>query len=104
MLNIRPTADAPMIANERLTPGTRIYVTGCSFEVETAKFDGYGYMLGFVGSDETLYVDAGGSVQYDGNGEPDLRGDGKITSDEWAAKDDANRAALEAFAKEGVSA
>ena len=81
---------------ERLTTGTEIYVDTikASAQVTAIRFDGEGYGLDLVygrylDCEEYLYVDAGGSVEFGARGEPTLRAEADVTTEEWRAKADA---------------
>ena len=84
---------------ERLTVGSTITVKDAawgrmSYVVIGTEFDGYGYLVTYGteaaltderGWNDSIYVEAGGSVDAEG----DLRTDADITADEWTAKADA---------------
>lgn len=84
------------ISIERLTTGTEIYLDTikASAQVTAIRFDGEGYGIDLVygrylDREEYLYVNAGGSVEFANIGEPHLRAESDVTSDEWRAKADA---------------
>jgi hypothetical protein len=86
------------IAIHRLTTGSTIIITDpawgrTAYLVENIEFDGYGYTITYGderGWTDTTYVDAGGSVDADG----ELRTEEDITADEWQALNDAIDASI----------
>ena len=82
---------------ELLTTETLIRVAGTrdAARVIAIRFDGYGYSIDLRygpsddGYEECMYVDADGSVDFEGVGEPVLRTESDVTKDEWQAKADA---------------
>lgn len=85
---------ANLIPIERLTEETLIRVAGTrdAARAVAIRFDGYGYGIDLrygqsdEGYGEYMYVDAGGSVEFEGVGEPVLRDD--VSLEEWRAKAD----------------
>ena len=79
---------------ERLTTETLIRVGKDSARAIAIRFDGSGYGIDLrygqsdEGYEEYMYVEAGGSVEFDGVGEPTLRAESDVTADEWTAKAD----------------
>jgi hypothetical protein len=92
-----------LIPVERLTHETIIRVTGTndSARVLDIRFDGSGYGIDLrygesdEGYEEYMYVDAGGSVEFDGVGEPKLRAESAITAAELQARFDATSRATD---------
>lgn len=91
-------AETVEIPIERLTVGLDIHVPGFGpAEVYTIKFDGSGYLVEYARSVrggwddlDSIYVDAGGSVEHAGVGEPRwIRGIFAVTDEEWQAKAEA---------------
>lgn len=95
-----------VIPIERLKAATVIHRVGDDFgptgdfaEVQGIEFDGESYIVtarflegadDHVGDTEVRFaVDAGGSIDFGGRGEPSLRIDAEISFDEWKAKADA---------------
>lgn len=91
---------------ERLKAPCIVHAVGGDFgpfgafaEVQDIQFDGEGYQItvlliegadDHVGDTELEFtVDAGGSVEFGGRGEPVLRALGDVDGDEWQAKFDA---------------
>ena len=82
---------------ERLTVGTLIGLPSYdAVEVYEVAFDGEGYEVRFCmdnrgGWDalDSVYVPAGGSVEYAGRGAPSLRSDAEINRAEWETKTEA---------------
>jgi hypothetical protein len=93
-----PETFADIIPIERLTTGLDIMVPGFGpAEVYAIEFDGWGYMVQYARSVrggwddlDSFYVDAGGSVDHAGIGEPRwIRGINAVTAEEWQAKAEA---------------
>jgi hypothetical protein len=84
-----------LIPVERLTHETWIAAPAGAARAIEITFDGSGYGIDLRygesddGYEEYLYVEAGGSVEFAGVGEPKLRGEQFVTKDEWQAKGDA---------------
>lgn len=92
------TSFADIIPIERLTTGLDIVIPGFGpAEVYVVKFDGSGYGIRYARSVrggwddlDLYYVDAGGSVEHAGVGEPRwIRGIADVTEEEWEAKAEA---------------
>lgn len=90
-----------LIPVERLTDETVIRVGDESARVIAIRFDGSGYGIDLrygqsdEGYEEYMYVDAGGSVEFDGVGEPKLRAESAVTAAELQAKFDATSRATD---------
>lgn len=84
-----------LIPVERLTTETLIRVGNDAARAIAITFDGYGYGIDLRygqsddGYEEYLYVEAGGSVEFEGVGEPRLLDEQFVTAAEWQAKGDA---------------
>lgn len=79
------------IAIERLTHETWIMAPSGPARAIDIRFDGSGYGIDLRygqsddGYEEYLYVEAGGSVEFAGVGEPKLRALDAVTFEEWQA-------------------
>jgi hypothetical protein len=78
---------------ERLTVGTLVGLPSYdAVEVYEVAFDGEGYEVRFPSGNrgwddlDSVYIPAGGSVEYAGRGTPSLRSDTEINRAEWEAK------------------
>ena len=92
-----------LIPIERLIHETWIAAPSGPARAIAITFDGSGYGIDLRygesddGYEEYLYVDAGGSVEFAGVGEPRMLDEKFVTADEWEAKTAANDAATEAM-------
>jgi hypothetical protein len=114
---MEPTMSLPNedhIPIERLTTGTVVYRKNGDFgsfgayaEVTAVEFDDEGYLVTalfmegahgseYAGTEEVqFWVECGESVTHGGDRAPVLRSEASVTAREWAAKADANGAAID---------